>query len=254
MMSREKQLNEILQLYLEDFNQKSRYGFVVRPSIPIVWFGNLEKYNSSIGKIVTVALNPSHKEFPANRSRFDLSARTPQALRATLNNYFLDYPYTQWFRAFESVLKCFNATYYESDDRFPRSAIHIDIYSAIATQPTWGKLTPAQRNQLSRTDLFSRLLALLDPDMIVFSGNINIFREVFTNAHLEFEYRAQNFSGSYIRKYSYGDKLIVTGLNYRGQPFGGMPHDETAQVLNQINQDFAAFLMAKSKRKLFLGE
>jgi len=245
----ENQIDNILQQYLDDFNQKSGYDFVVQPSIPIVWFGNLEKYLSSNGKIVTVALNPSCNEFPVyGRTRFDLNAKTPQALRKTLNNYFLDNPYNQWFGAFEFALNCLNATYYELNDHFHRYAVHIDIYSAIATQPTWGKLTTEQRNRLSRTDLFSRLLAILDPDMIAFSGNINVFEDVFPNAHLQFERRGQKYSRSYIRKYLYNDKIIVTGLNYRGQPFSGMSHDEMAPMLQTINQDFADFLR-QSKQK-----
>ena len=86
-----KQLDEILQEYLDDFNQKKSYDFVVKPSIPIVWFGNLEKYSSSKGRIVTVALNPSNQEFPKDdaRQRFNVNATTPQDLSATLNRYFL---------------------------------------------------------------------------------------------------------------------------------------------------------------------
>ena len=231
------QFEEILQDYLADFNQKRNYPFVVQPSIPVVWFGNLEQYHSSERKIVTVALNPSFYEFPVDDApRFDVNASTPQALYATLNSYFCSNPYRKWFNHFEFVLNRFNATYYERNDQYSRRAIHIDIYSAIATRPTWGALTEQQREQLSNIDLFGRLLELLDPNLILFSGNIGVFNDVFTNAALQSETRF--LGNAYIREYSYGGRMLVTGLNYRGQPFCGMSHDDMSPVLEQINERF----------------
>ncbi|HET7091970.1 MAG TPA: hypothetical protein VFI22_00780, partial [Thermomicrobiales bacterium] len=37
---------------------------VVRPSIPILYFGDRQRYESSPLQIITVALNPSRHEFP----------------------------------------------------------------------------------------------------------------------------------------------------------------------------------------------
>ena len=238
-------LDEIIQEYLDDFSQKKAFGFVVKPSIPIVWFGNLEKYRSSKGRIVTVALNPSCREFPVDAApRFNVKAATPEDLSATLNRYFLDNPYEKWFGAFEFVLNRLNATYYEASDQLPRTAVHIDIYSAIATDPTWGKLTSDQRRQLSRTDLFLKLLIALDPDLIVFSGNIRVFREVFTSASLALERRFKN--NGYIREYSHDGRMLVTGLNYKGQPFGGMSRAEMSTALEEISRHFEQFIERKS--------
>ena len=239
-----KQVDEILREYQDDFKQKKSFDFVIKPSIPIVWFGNLEKYSISNGRIITVALNPSLQEFPVDAaSRFNVNAETPQDLFATLNRYFLDNPYKKWFGAFEFVLNSLNATYYEANDQLPRTAIHIDIYSAIATNPTWGKLTSDQRQQLSRTDLFSRLLSILAPDLIIFSGNIRIFKEVFTESQPTFERKFKN--NGYIREYVHNDRMLVTGLNYKGQPFGGMSHTDMSQVLKQVNQLFEQFIEQK---------
>ena len=92
-------LYKIIQEYLEDFNQKKACDFVVKPSIPIVWFGNLEKYSSAKGKIVTVALNPSLQEFPVDAApRFNVNAVKPQELVSTLNRYFLDNPLQEMVR------------------------------------------------------------------------------------------------------------------------------------------------------------
>ncbi len=231
----DKRLEELLQEYLDDYEQKSIYSFIVKPSIPIVWFGNWEKYQASQGKIVTVALNPSSQEFPTNElPRFAVNARTPQALFATLNRYFLDHPYKRWFGFFQFVLNCFGATYYNATEQFPRTALHLDIYSAIATDPTWGKLKKHEQECLSRTDLFSKLLAILNPDLIIFSGNIRVFKEVFTKESPVFEKRFKN--NGYIREYLWNNKIIVSGLNYRGQPFGNMSHAEMAPMFEAINR------------------
>ncbi len=235
-------LDEIIQEYLDDFSQKKAYGFVVKPSVPIVWFGNLEKYRSSKGRIVTVALNPSLQEFPMYAApRFNIKAATPRELSSTLNRYFLDNPYRKWFNHFEFVLNCLKATYYEANDQLPRTAVHIDIYSAIATNPTWGKLTCNQRRQMARTDLFRRLLAVLDPDLTIFSGNIRVFREVFTKEPPVFESKFKH--NGYVREYALDGRLVVTGLNYRGQPFGGMSRAEMSMALEEINQHFERFLV-----------
>ena len=239
-------LYKIIQEYLEDFNQKKACDFVVKPSIPIVWFGNLEKYSSSKGRIVTVALNPSLQEFPIDAApRFNVNAAMPQELVSTLNRYFLDNPYKKWFGAFEFVLNCLNATYYEANGQLPRTAIHIDIYSAIATNPTWGKLTSDQRQKISRTDLFSKLLSVLDPNMIVFSGNIRVFKEVFTEGQPIVERKFKN--NGYIREYVHNGRMLVTGLNYKGQPFGGMPHTDMSTVLKEINWHFEQFIEKKKQ-------
>src|SRR5215217_5621618 len=74
---------------------------VVRPSIPILYFGDLPRYAASPLKIITVALNPSHHEFPAHdrferfrpaeniaASELDYSAQA--AYLAALDGYFRD--------------------------------------------------------------------------------------------------------------------------------------------------------------------
>jgi hypothetical protein len=39
-------------------------GVVVKPSLPILFFGNSDEYFASPIKIITVGLNPSRVEFP----------------------------------------------------------------------------------------------------------------------------------------------------------------------------------------------
>src|SRR5829696_7614148 len=74
---------------------------VVRPSIPILYFGNLPRYAASPLKAITVALNPSHHEFPVHdrfarfRPAASIAAGTldpaaQMAYCAALDGYFLD--------------------------------------------------------------------------------------------------------------------------------------------------------------------
>ena len=44
-------------------------GALVRPSIPVLFFGDDERYVSSALKVITVGLNPSRLEFPRRLCR-----------------------------------------------------------------------------------------------------------------------------------------------------------------------------------------
>ena len=152
-------------------------------------------------------------------------------LAETLNSYFVKKPYS-WFGNFEKVLSLLNAGYYENK---ANTAIHIDIYSAIATTPTWGGLTECEKQDIRRTDLFQKLLKLLNPDVIVFSVNQKVFNEVFHR--FECVKSIDDIGGKkgfFIRKYTYGGKILISGRNYRGQPFGGMSDAEIKQTIKQL--------------------
>ena len=47
-------IDELLKKYIKDFNKKKKLPFVVKESIPIVWFGDIDKYLSSPKKILTI--------------------------------------------------------------------------------------------------------------------------------------------------------------------------------------------------------
>lgn len=229
-----KEFNHIIQDYINDFVRKQSLQYVVKPSIPIVWFGDLEKYWQSKKKTVTVALNPSRNEFSS--SRFDIvdlhSANATEKLTKTLNNYFRWNPY-RWFRDFERILAMVGASYYEN--RSENIAVHIDIYSAIATDPIWSGLSPFQKKKICRTDLFERLLEALNPDIILFSANQKVFHEIFYQ--FKCEKCAEDIHGKkgfFIRKYRFGDKILFSGRNLRGQPFGGLNDFEVQATMGAL--------------------
>jgi len=233
-MSLVQKLNNVMQEYIQDFINKQNLPYVVKPAIPIVWFGNMEKYESSPKKIVTIGINPSWKEF--EEPRFDMvdltSDNAIDKLRNTLNLYFEYNPY-DWFNNFEKVLPTLDASYYEK--RATNTAIHIDIYSAIATNPIWRYLSDDEKKDIQRTDLFKKLLNLLDPDIIVFS----VSKEAFDNVFSEFksEKSAENINGKkgfFIRKYRKGNKILIWGRNMQGQPFGGLSNQEIRETMEQF--------------------
>lgn len=239
-------LKNIIDKYIAEFKQKYHLPKTVKPSLPIVWFGNKEEYDKSPLKIVTVGLNPSLKEFEKPRFEpVDLNDdNAAEELALTLNDYFKKNPYKTWFNDFEKVIKRFDASYYEATNK-PNRALHIDIYSAIATNPTWGKLNEDEKKQFNQTALFVELLGELNPDMIICSVNQEVFRDVFSD--FCFVKQAEKISnkvspksgkkcGFYIRKYKdeKHNRILISGRNMKGQPFGGMSEPELAEAIKEI--------------------
>ncbi len=233
-MSISNELTNVLQEYISDFLKKRNFSYVVKPSIPIVWFGDIEEYNESPKKVVTVGINPSLSEFEKKRFNIvDLECENAvDELVNTLNLYFKDNPY-DWFNNFEKVLSTLDASYYEK--KATNTAIHIDIYSAIATNPIWRYLSDGEKKDIQRTDLFKKLLNLLDPDIIVFSVNNDIFKDVFSDFKLEkSEDNINDKKGIFIRKYKNGTQILIWGRNMQGQPFGGLSNQEIRETMEQF--------------------
>lgn len=149
---------------------------VVSPSIPILFFGDYERYFDSKVRVITVGLNPSKAEFPDSDrfARFpaagyadSLPPQAPDYLRA-LANYFREQPYDTWFKpAFEELLQGMGASYY---DGAGNTALHTDICSPLATDPTWSRLG-VERDVLTAEgiELWHRLVKRLEPDVILIS-------------------------------------------------------------------------------------
>lgn len=148
---------------------------LVRPSIPILFFGDSERFASSPRRVITVGLNPSREEFPrrAPLLRFpaaeDRSGRDPDPYLASLDAYFRTAPYTGWFNpSFEPLLRGLGASYY---DNGPSVALHTDLCSPLATDPTWSRLDPQERALLEPAGrrLWHELVDALQPDVVLIS-------------------------------------------------------------------------------------
>lgn len=152
---------------------------VVRPSIPILFFGDSDRYMNSPMRVITVGLNPSFAEFPTTDpfQRFPsardvfpriISGDGSQAYVRSLNDYFRASPYSSWFSSFEPMLNGMDASYYDGAENV---ALHTDLCSPLATNPTWSRLSREARAELlpDGRSLWHELVRFLVPDVILLS-------------------------------------------------------------------------------------
>lgn len=223
---------------------------VLRDVVPILWFGDMDAYWASEKKIVTVAVNPSDKEFIVNgvcsiNNRFpgapaNYDSHNPQhfvAYMNAMNGYFKNNAYTKWFWHNEKVLRLFDASYqgvfceYKNDSGkvFRNTALHIDLKAPVATYPVWGdkELAPRERKAVVKlyAKYFDRMWHYLDPDMMIVSTNAQDVKASFGinhgNAILH-----QTSKRGYVDMHEIDSPVsgkrvnIVWGLN-RNTPFSG---------------------------------
>ena len=55
--------NDLLKDALLHYNQYSELDFIIKPSLPILYFGDLNAYFNSNFKVITAVLNPHDMEF-----------------------------------------------------------------------------------------------------------------------------------------------------------------------------------------------
>ena len=147
---------------------------VVDPAVPILYFGDVNAYFESSLMVVTVGLNPSREEFPrgAPFRRFPrargLTGYMSDRYLGALGEYFRADPYRSWFGTFEPLLNGMGASYYPGEDS---TAIHTDLCSPVATDPTWTGLDRAQRQALisSGRPLWHDLIRALRPEVMLIS-------------------------------------------------------------------------------------
>ena len=174
--------NDLLKVALLQYNKYSDLDFIVKPSLPILYFGDLNVYFNSNFKVITAALNPSDAEFKEFKNsdpsyiRFPEYDNTIETLQSSLNNYFKKNPYKKWFGTpnvskggFLPLLNGLRTCYYEGSQE--NTAIHTDICSPLATTPTWSGLAPEQKEILFTKgfELWKKLVLEIKPDLIVMS-------------------------------------------------------------------------------------
>jgi len=171
-------LGQLLSQSWSEYDRLNGCHHVVRPAIPILFFGDSKRYLSSPLKVLTVGLNPSEAEFP-NDDRF---SRFPAAKNiaddppqreiswhlAALDSYFRTNPYTRWFGCFEPILTGLGSSFYDGREN---SALHTDLCSPVATSPTWAKLSKDQQSHLlpEGVKLWHSLVKALAPNVVLIS-------------------------------------------------------------------------------------
>jgi hypothetical protein len=176
--------HQLIEKTLGYFESHKRERVVVSPSLPILYFGNLELYKKSALKVVTVGKNPSDNEFRLNKNEPYSFVRFPEwneksrNLLSALNPYFENEPLT-WFSCFEPILNGLSASYYKGE--FNHIALHTDICSPLATNPTWSKLPYETQLILFKDglEIWKELIEELQPDIMLVSIPQALFQSVF---------------------------------------------------------------------------
>jgi hypothetical protein len=183
--------DEFVNELVSEYNiAKSKGAPITQPSIPILFFGDLINYLDSEVKIITVGLNPSHKEFPPDSrfSRFigadklDMSSKLSEqdviSYLSALNMYFHFNPYRKWFGSFEPILNGLNSSYYPENEA--NTVLHTDLCSPYATDITWSKLNVRYRNVLRSPGIkiWHKLLEFLEPNIVLISVSERYLRTI----------------------------------------------------------------------------
>lgn len=224
---------------------------VVKPSIPIMYFGDYEAYEKSKLKIITVGLNPSNIEFQKN-SKSSLSYfRFPKWEKdknyiAALNDYFkTEQSYDNWFdMGYENVLNGLDASYYSKKEK-NNIVLHTDIFTPIATNPTWTKLSNTTRIKLQNEgfEIWKRLVEILKPDIILsaLSKKDCNYIELKNKADLikmEFTKDGKQREKPYaIQKAIYNNTYIVLARTVN-IPFGDISHENKLEIGKLILADY----------------
>jgi hypothetical protein len=216
---------------------------VVQPSLPVLYFGDSRQYYRSETRVLTVGLNPSRREFPVDDPfrRFPAAraggSRPYPSVRAhadALDDYFRVDPYRAWFKAYDEVLLGLDCSYYEGRLNV---ALHTDLCSPLATDPTWTRLPARERAALLRSgiDLWHRLVTRLKPDVIVLSIARRYVDQIafptagsWTTVHSiqrKNPYRVQGLNC----RLSDRDTLLVFGRASQ-LPFGSVSRDDKAAI------------------------
>ena len=111
-------------------------SWLVEPSAPILFFGDLTAFQTSEIRVVTVALNPSRLEFPPGDPflRFPgISTRGEvDSYIGALGGYFHREPYRSWFGFYDEALQGVGVSYYGAPSG---TALHTDV-EAHPSPPT----------------------------------------------------------------------------------------------------------------------
>lgn len=239
----DRELSDLIDSYWSDYVKHKGKDYIVRKSIPIVWFGDIEAYKKSKIKVVTIGINPSNNEFPNGADREPSFSRFPNAeklyakesltqedkilLVETLNGYFKNEPYMKWFNGFEKPLNVLGVSYKSGEN----IALHIDIYTALATKKKWSELTQEQRDTIQGKDTqgkieenirFKKLLNYLKPSVIIYSSNYEQFKKIFLQKGQkpleEYSYKTDKNKTMRITPFCIDGRLVIFGSNVRGNP------------------------------------
>lgn len=241
-----KKVTNYVEEALADYKLE-RLPSVLKNLIPILWFGDLNKYFNSDIKIVTVALNPSNNEFGNIKKdiayntqyRFPDYDSTIESLIIAYNNYFKSdkNPYHSWFKAsFGAILQSFNASHY---DLAKNNALHTDIAIPYATDPTWTGLTNLEKLYFEPIGqkIWHNLIEILEPDIILISASGGFQNKIlFPKMHEHWEVIIQKEKYPVLfNQFKVNNKITDVIFQTQGRkPFLNMTKEEKMNIKNTL--------------------
>ena len=173
-------LRTIERKVLEHFDLHKAKTYVVEQSVPFFFLGDLDAYRKSHIKILTVGKNPSINEFKKADPFENFPGWNKADLITASKQYFKINPYKKWFNTFDPILKSLNASFYEGR---PNTVLHTNVCTPLTTEPTWSKLRPTDKDELSKVgiELWKETIEALEPDIILMSVRENIVKSLCNN-------------------------------------------------------------------------
>ena len=226
-------------------------NFVIRDKIPLPYFCNVSAFMKSPKRIVTVAINPNDDVFESTRTETRLSAdETERRLSAYFDERQKERNLPSWFNNYKHILEGMESTYLGEYDSNQNTAIHVDLCSPIATNPTWGTLYNEEKNLLSEPGmkLFSSLMDLLNPDVVLVSISVGAIERLWgapANSNddtwsvlTSFDRRGDGAPRSPVYKVKLKQlpkpngppTLIIYGAPFRGRPFGKITTQQRMKI------------------------
>ena len=183
----EEMLHHFNEMYAKEDVKNKALIKAKRTNIPVLFFGDLKKYQSNDFKLVTAALNPSPKEFTGDKKigpktrfstkfRFDAYDGTLESLEKAYSNYFENKPSPylgpyDWFKkGFKPVLNGIGYCFYQNKLEH-KAVLHTDFCSTIATSIVWGDLDDNIKKELTKHGIviWKKLIKELKPNLILIS-------------------------------------------------------------------------------------
>lgn len=245
-------------------NDSELRPYLIKGTLPILYFGDIEAYFKSQYKIITAAINPSCSEFYYDESNGQISYdRFPQFERiakanvlnnentlqylSALNSYFkTGNDYKKWFKTTprNNLFAPFGASYY---DNAPNRAIHTDTLSPFATFPTWSdiaKKSQGKRIQRRFSDigipLWNELVEILEPDIIFMSLNKKYI------SHIDFYQTFRDYITYHDKQYDSESLKIQYGyINLNGK---------TTHIFNESRTNVVPFNAIGNEHSALLGK
>lgn len=235
---------KIIKDCLNDYQNAQNIPVVVKNVIPILWFGDEKAFRKSDLKIVTVGINPSFNEFEDNSHLTNVNLRFPGSktyppstadYENAMNGYFCNNPYKKWFNPIEQALNSINATLGGKmcSQQYGNTAIHIDYYAPVATNPVWSNLCPLCVESLNNSfsKYFQLLINDLQPDIMIMFGRAgaDLANQLSSGVIKQTVYRTPKGKDYFLKRYDYqfGNKTIkIITTPYWSIPFS--PYKMTA--------------------------